>query len=115
MISPDVFGVWRREPRRLRLGIMNVRRLVMDVDKAVQRPDVLEIAAAIENVEGVEAVNITVTEIDIETVGMDVTVEGDGIDAGRVVAAIKETGAVMHSVDQVVAGGRIIEAVPRSR
>lgn len=32
----------------------------MDVDKAVQRPDVLEIAASIENVAGVEAVNITV-------------------------------------------------------
>lgn len=96
-------------------GIVNVRRLVMDVDKAVHRPDILEIAAAIEAVAGVEAVNITVTEIDIETVGMEVTVEGEGIDTDRLVAAIEQTGAVMHSIDQVVTSARIIEAVPRSR
>jgi hypothetical protein len=87
----------------------------MDVDKAVRQPDVLEIAAAIEDVPGVEAVNVTVTEIDVETVGMDITVEGDGIDTRRLIAAIEATGAVMHSVDQVVAGARVIEGVRRSR
>lgn len=87
----------------------------MDVDKAIRQPDVLEIAAAIDAVTGVDAVNITVTEIDVETVGMEVTVEGDGIDTVRLITAIEGTGAVMHSIDEVVAGARIIEAVPRSR
>jgi hypothetical protein len=59
---------------------INIRQLLLDVDKAVVRPSLLEIAAAIDKCIGVEAVNITVEEIDIETVGMNVTIEGDGMD-----------------------------------
>ena len=100
---------------RVSPGATNLRRIVMDVDKAIQQPDVLDLAAAIDEVPGVEVVNITVTEIDIETVGMEVTVEGDGIDLLQLVKAIERAGAMMHSVDQVVAGSRGIEAVIRSR
>lgn len=87
----------------------------MDIDKAMTRPDILELAAAIEQVEGVDAVNVTVTEIDIETVGMDVTVEGTKIDWQALQEAIEETGAVLHSVDQVVLGEHLIDGVKRSR
>jgi hypothetical protein len=59
---------------------MNIRQLLRDVDKAIVRPSLLEIAAAIDACRGVEAVNITVEEIDIETVGMNVSIEGDGMD-----------------------------------
>ena len=59
---------------------MNVRRLQLDVDKAVARPDLLDLAEALDGVRGVEAVNITVTDIDVETMGMEVTVVGDDID-----------------------------------
>jgi len=34
---------------------MNVRRIVLDVDKAISRPSLLEIAAAVEAVPGVRA------------------------------------------------------------
>ncbi len=94
---------------------MNVRRLVLDVDKAVARPGLLDLAEAVEAVSGVEAVNVTVEEIDIETVGMDVTVEGDSIDVSGVIAAIEKAGAAVHSIDQVVAGSRIIDRIPRAR
>jgi hypothetical protein len=94
---------------------MNLRRIVLDVDKAVGRPDVLVLAGAIEEVAGVEAVNVTVTEIDIETVGMDVTVEGDQIDHVTLVKRIEQTGAVVHSVDQACAGERLVERIVRAR
>jgi hypothetical protein len=94
---------------------MNIRRLVLDVDKAVARPSIPELAAAIEGVEGVEGLNITVTEIDIETVDMDVTVEGEFIDYQLLVNAIESCGAVVHSIDQLVSGGRIVEGIKRSR
>ena len=42
---------------------MNVRRLVSDVKEAVAQASILQIGDAI------EAVNITVTEIDVEPVG----------------------------------------------
>jgi len=94
---------------------VNVRRLLLDVDKAVQRPDILELAEAIGGVAGVEAVNITVTDIDIETVGTDVTIEGDNINISALVAAIEKAGAALHSIDEIVVGNRVIERVPRAR
>ncbi|NLU76685.1 DUF211 domain-containing protein [Streptomyces sp. HNM0575] len=94
---------------------MPIRRLVLDVDKTVNEPELVDLARAIESTSGVEAVNISVTEIDIETVGTDVTVEGQDIDVAAVVDAIQRTGAVLHSVDQVVAGAYMLEHSSRSR
>jgi hypothetical protein len=94
---------------------MNIRRLVLDVDKAMARPSVIEIAEAVAEVPGVDGLNLTVTEIDIETVGMELTVEGEKIDHGRLVRAIEETGAVVHSIDELAAGNRLVERVKRAR
>lgn len=94
---------------------MNIRRPQLDVDKAVHRPDLLELAEAIDSVPGVEALNITVTGIDIETVGTEVTVAGDNIDIRALTEAIEKSGAALHSIDEIVVGNRIIERVPRAR
>jgi len=94
---------------------MNIRRVVMDVDMAVKRPSLIDLAQAISQCAGVEAVNITVEEIDVEIVGMDVTIEGERLDYDTLVQAIESVGAVVHSVDQIVAGDRLIERVPRVR
>jgi len=94
---------------------MNVRRVLLDVDKAVARPSLIELARAIEAVESVAALNITVTEIDIETLGMDVTIEGEALDYDRLVDAIESAGAVVHSIDEIVVGSRIVECVRRRR
>jgi len=87
----------------------------LDVDKVVDRPEMVTLAEAIEKVRGVEAVNITVNEIDIETVGTVITVEGDDIDTDALFEAIERAGAVLHSIDEVVAGSRIIDHVSRVR
>ncbi len=94
---------------------MNIRRLVLDVDKAVSRPTIIELAAAIDAVAGVEGVTILVTEIDLETVGMDITVEGEHIDYPALVHAIESTGSVVHSIDQLSAGQRVAPALRRER
>lgn len=94
---------------------MNIRRLALDVDKAVARPDLMALAAAIEGVPGVEGVNITVTEIDIETVGMNVTVEGERIDFDALSKAIEKAGAAVNCIDQIVAGSRMVEWIKRVR
>ncbi len=92
-----------------------IRRIAMDVDKIIDRPAMVPLAQALAAVPGVQAVNVTVTEIDIETVGTDVTVEGDDIDTDALFAAVERVGAVLHSVDEVVAGDRIMERVTRRR
>jgi hypothetical protein len=94
---------------------LNLRRLVMDVDKAVRAPSLIEVAAAIQSCKGVQACNITVSEIDIETVGTNITIEGVSLDYDEIVRAIEKTGAVVHGLDQVIAGDRILENVPRAR
>jgi hypothetical protein len=94
---------------------MNIRRLVLDVDKAIARPSVIELAEAISSCNGVEALNITVSEIDVETVGMEVTIEGENLNYQQVLEAIESTGAALHSLDQIVCGERIIERVKRER
>jgi len=94
---------------------MNIRRLLLDVDKALKRPSLLEIGQAIEGVAGVEGLNITVTSIDTETVGMDVTIVGNNLNYEAIEAAIEKTGAVVHSIDELVAGTRLIDRIKRSR
>jgi hypothetical protein len=91
---------------------MNIRRLVLDVDKARERPSLLEIAQTIQGGVGVEVLNLTVDGIDIETVGMDITVEGERLDYDEILKAIESTGTAVHGIGQVVAGNRIIERVP---
>lgn len=94
---------------------LNIRRVVLDVDKALRTPTLNEIADAICGCPGVQAVNITVTEVDQETVGTSVTVEGERMDYDGLVAAIEHSGAVVHSLDQIICGERIIEYVARER
>ena len=87
----------------------------MDVDKALERPSLIEIAEAIEKQAGDEGVSIVVTEIDLETVGMEITVEGENMNYDSLVTAIEKTGAVVHSLDQVLAGKRMITPTRRIR
>ncbi|HTT84625.1 MAG TPA: DUF211 domain-containing protein [Rhizomicrobium sp.] len=94
---------------------LNVRRLVLDVDKALRAPSLLEIAASIHKCRGVQACNVTVTEVDIETVGTNITIEGTGMDYDEILRAIETTGAVVHSLDQLVTGDRIVEDIARVR
>ncbi|MGN6446098.1 DUF211 domain-containing protein [Amnibacterium sp.] len=94
---------------------MPIRRLVLDVDKVVRHPDMVTLARAMESVPGVQAVNITVNEIDVETIGTIVTVVGDDIDSERLFTAISNEGAVLHSIDEVVVGDQLLDPVPRRR
>ena len=88
---------------------------MLDVDKALKMPSLVEIAGAIQSCSGVAAHNITVTEVDVETVGTSITIEGDNMDYNEIVRAIEESGAVVHSLDELVCGDRIIDYVPRAR
>jgi hypothetical protein len=94
---------------------MNIRRLVLDVDKAIARPPIPDLAKAINAVPGVEALNIVVTEIDIQTVGMEITIQGEMLNYDAIVQAIEDAGAVSHSIDEIATGKYLIESVTRKR
>ena len=59
--------------------------------------------------------NMTVPEIDVQTIGMDVTVQGYRIDLDAVFRAIESTGAVVHSIDELAAGDRLVSRIARER
>ena len=97
---------------------MNIRRLLLDVDKAKEQPSLLDIAEVIEKIQGVEGANIAVDDVDMETVGMQITVEGENIDHEAIVAAIEKAGAAVHSIDEVIVGNKVVErssSIPRDR
>jgi hypothetical protein len=90
--------------------IVNLRRLVLDVLKPHQpRIDVLAIALG--EIEGVESVNIIRTETDSSTEGIIVTIVGGNLKFSAIEDTLRDYGSSIHSVDEVVAGENIIDAV----
>jgi hypothetical protein len=94
---------------------MNIRRLLLDVDKALARPSLLDIATAISGCNGVEAANIALADVDVETMGLEITIEGNDLDYNEIEKAIENSGAVVHGIEQIVFGDRIIERVELAR
>jgi len=93
--------------------LAGLKRLVLDVLKPLKDPSIVDVALELAKAPGVEAVNITVNEVDVETLSLTVVIEGDGIDFEKVRQVFDEVGAAIHSIDQVVAGERIVEIPPR--
>ena len=85
-----------------------VRRLVLDVLKPLE-PTIIELAQQLSGLSGVEAVNISIYEIDRRVENAKITIEGADILYDNVLEVIEENGGTMHSIDEVVAGKIIIE------
>ena len=51
--------------------------------------------------------------MDMETMGTSITVEGNMINYEALIASIEDVGAVIHSVDEIVVGKKIIENIRR--
>lgn len=91
---------------------MPLRRLVLDVLKPIKNPGIEELALRLESSPGVKGVNITVKEVDVETLTLVIVIEGDNINLDEVRNRLEEFGAVIHSIDQVVAGEKMVEVPP---
>ena len=86
----------------------NIRRLVLDTLKP-HEPGIIEMSKAISELDGVSAVNISIYEIDRKVENAKITIEGDDISYPSVLDIITDMGATVHSIDEVVAGRKIIE------
>jgi hypothetical protein len=95
------------------LRALGLRRLVLDVLKPLKDPSIVDVALELSRVRGVEAVNITVNEVDVETLSLTIVIEGNDIDFEQVKSVLEEVGAAIHSIDQVVAGERLVEIPKR--
>lgn len=59
--------------------------------------------------DGVEGVNISVTDMDVETMGLMIIIEGTSLNFDDIRKMLEEEGCAIHSIDEVVSGNRIIE------
>ncbi len=87
-----------------------IRRLVLDVLKP-HHPSIVELAKRLSAMEGISGVNCTLEEVDQETESIKITIEGTNIEYDELEQAISESGAVVHSVDSVSAGKKLVEEV----
>lgn len=88
----------------------DIKRIVLDVLKP-HHPSIVELSTRLSILEGVSGVNLTLDEVDQETESIKITIEGNAIDFEMIQQAIAESGAVIHSVDSVSAGKKLVEEV----
>ncbi|AWR97592.1 hypothetical protein DFR86_08550 [Acidianus sulfidivorans JP7] len=88
---------------------MGIRRIVLDVLKPIKGLTIVDLAEKLTNIEGVEGVNISVTDMDVETMGLMVVVEGSNVNFDGVKKVLEEEGCAIHSIDEVASGKIIVE------
>jgi len=87
-----------------------IKRLVLDVLKP-HEPGVLELARELGRLERVLGVNVSLYEVDQQTENVKITIEGDDLNFEEIKRVIENHGGVIHSIDEVVAGKKLIEEV----
>ena len=79
----------------------SIKRVVLDVLK-LRDPPLPEFASTLCSLPNVEDVKVSLVEIDQNTESVKVTIEGRNIDLDNVQRLMKNHGAVIHSIDEVV-------------
>lgn len=88
----------------------DIKRLVLDVLKP-HHPTVVELTRRLSSLRGISGVTCTLEEVDRETESIKITIEGLNVEVEQVEEILSECGAVIHSVDSVSAGKKIVEEV----
>jgi len=87
-----------------------IRRIVLDVLKP-HSPQLTDLALMLTRDERVSGLNISLKEVDQNTESITITLEGDDLRYDTIKEILEQAGAVIHSIDQVVAGRRFVEEV----
>jgi len=85
-----------------------IRRLVLDTLKP-HDPTIIDLAGELSDLEGVNAVNISIYEVDRKVENAKITLEGEDICYPAVVKIVEDMGGAVHSIDEAVAGREIID------
>jgi hypothetical protein len=107
----QVFNNVSSDMRGGKMEVSNIRRLVLDVLKP-HEPSIIDLAQQLSNLEGVDAANISIYEIDRKVENAKITVQGNNIIYDKVLKVIQDNGGAVHSIDEAVAGTIILDDVP---
>jgi len=89
-------------------NMSQIKRLVLDVLKP-HEPTVIQLANDLSDVDNVDGVNLSLYEVDQQTENVKITIEGSDISYDMVARVIENLGGVVHSVDEIAAGKKIVE------
>jgi hypothetical protein len=106
MSSPFAVGPRKGEVSKL----SEIKRLILDVLKP-HNPSIVDVSRQLSDLNGVSGVNCELEEVDKETDSIKITIEGTDIGYEDVEKTLESMGAVIHSVDGVSAGKKIVDAV----
>jgi len=90
--------------------LTSIKRIILDVLKP-HAPSIIEVAERLSCLAGITGVNISLEEVDAETDSVKITIEGSNINYDAVKKELSECGAVIHSIDGVSAGMKLVEEV----
>jgi hypothetical protein len=90
--------------------VSEIKRLVLDVLKP-HKPSLIEMSRRLSALKGVDGVSCTLDEVDQDTESVLVTIEGSSVNYEGVEDTLRELGAVIHSVDVVASGKRLVDDI----
>ncbi|MEM2210600.1 MAG: DUF211 domain-containing protein [Nitrososphaerales archaeon] len=79
---------------------VSIKRLIIDSLKP-RETSILDLSKALATIEGVDEVDIVVTEVDVKTETIKLTIRGSNIDYDAVCKKMSELGATIRSVDEI--------------
>jgi len=85
-----------------------IRKVVLDVLKP-QDPGIAYLASKLSELDGIDGVNIVLYELDRNTENIKITIEGEDVKLDEIIKLLESYGAVVHSIDMVAAGKKIVE------
>jgi uncharacterized protein len=90
--------------------VTDIKRLVLDVLKP-HKPSLIDMSLRLSGLKGIDGVSLTLHEVDQETESVKITIEGPSINYTTVAETLREMGTVIHSIDLVSTGKRLVEDV----
>jgi len=79
---------------------VHIKRLLVDALKS-RETSIIELSRALCGVDGVEEVDITVTEVDVTTETIKVTVKGSSVNYGKLAKMMEKYGISVKGIDEV--------------
>jgi len=84
-----------------------VRRIVLDVLKP-HEPELVGFTERLADLDGVDAVDASLIELDREVQNVRLAVEGESLDYEAIRDAVRDLGGTVHSVDGVACGEYVL-------
>ncbi|WP_238374098.1 DUF211 domain-containing protein [Ignicoccus hospitalis] len=78
-------------------------KVVLDAVKPIKGPSIVDVSKELADAGGVGKVIIRVDEVDVGSITMTITIEGNDIDFDKVVDVLERLGVVIHSIDEAEA------------